>query len=135
VDFMSIGSNDLTQYTLAVDRTNSKIAHLFNDLHPAVLLLMRKTIEAGIRFGKKVSICGELAGNPEAIAILLGLGFTNFSLSPSMIPVIKKVIRSVSVRECTEFTQELWKAASAEEIRKRNREFLEKRLPVYQGLI
>ena len=135
VDFMSIGSNDLTQYTLAVDRTNSKIAHLFNDLHPAVLLLMQKTIEAGTRFGKKVSICGELAGNPEAIAILLGLGFTSFSLSPSMIPVIKKVIRSVSVRECTALTEKLRKAASAEDIRRENREFLEKRLPVYQGLI
>ncbi len=136
VDFMSIGSNDLTQYTLAVDRTNSKIAHLFNDLHPAVLLLMQRTKQAGQRFGKKVSICGELAGNPEAIAILLGLGFTNFSLSPSMIPVIKKVIRSLSVMDCTALIEKIMNtSSSALEVKTGARKFLEKHLPAYQGLI
>jgi len=135
VDFMSIGTNDLTQYTLAVDRTNSKIAHLFNDLHPAVLLLMQTTKQAGQRFDKKVSICGELAGNPEAIAILLGMGFTNFSLSPSMIPIIKKVIRSLSVKECTVFTENLLLANSAQEVKEKAIAFLEKYLPGYQGLL
>ncbi len=135
VDFMSIGSNDLTQYTLAVDRTNSKIAHLFNDLHPAVLLLMQTTKQAGRRFDKKVSICGELAGNPEAIAILLGMGFTNLSLSPSMIPIIKKVIRSLSVKECAQFTEKLLLANSAQEVKERATAFLEKFLPGYQGLM
>jgi len=135
VDFMSIGSNDLTQYTLAVDRTNSKIAHLFNDLHPAVLTLMQKTIQAGERNRNQVSICGELAGNPEAIAILIGLGFTTLSLSPSMIPIIKKVIRSLSLRDCSGLCENLLTASSAMEVRIEARKFLDQRLPAYQGLI
>jgi phosphoenolpyruvate-protein kinase (PTS system EI component) len=132
---MSIGTNDLTQYTLAVDRNNSKIAHLFNDLHPAVLLLMQKTRQAGEKYGTRVGVCGELAGNPEAIAILIGLGFTSLSMSPSMIPIIKKIIRSLSAEECIRFSEKMLAANSAKEVKRKARKFLNTRLHDYQGLI
>lgn len=107
VDFMSIGTNDLTQYTLAVDRTNQKIARLFNDMHPAVLRLMQITIINARKNGIEVSLCGEMAANPEAIPVLLGLGLRKLSISPFMIPRIKKVIRMCNISECEALVEQL----------------------------
>jgi len=123
VDFLSIGTNDLTQYTLAVDRTNQKIARLFNDMHPAVLRLMQTTIKNANYLEKEISICGELAGNPEAIAILLGLGLRKLSLSPYLIPKIKKIIRSLSVSECEKFVDKIMTLPSAKEVVTQARNF------------
>jgi len=128
VDFLSFGTNDLTQYTLAVDRTNQKIARLFNDLHPAVLRLMQMTIKNANSLNKEVSICGELAGNPEAIAVLLGLGIRKLSMSPYLIPKIKKIIRSLSISECEGLVTEVLNLPSAREVIKHTKEFYQKKI-------
>ena len=101
-DFFSIGTNDLTQYTLAVDRNNAKLAHRFSPFHPAVLKLLRKTVDAGRSAGIEVSVCGELASNPLGVYLLLGLGITALSVPPSSLPEIKKVIRSVPAADARE---------------------------------
>jgi phosphotransferase system enzyme I (PtsI) len=128
VDFLSFGTNDLTQYTLAVDRTNQKIARLFNDMHPAVLRLMQMTINNANKLNKEVSICGELAGNPEAIAILLGLGLRKLSMSPYLIPKIKKVIRSLSVSDCEGFVEKILKLSSAKEVIRHTNKFYQQKI-------
>ncbi|MFN4243859.1 MAG: phosphoenolpyruvate--protein phosphotransferase [Tepidisphaerales bacterium] len=97
VNFFSIGTNDLIQYTLAVDRTNEKVAGLFSPAHPAVLTLIRDTIRAGARNHISVSVCGEMAGEPLYTLLLLGLGLNTFSMNGPDIPEVKKVIRSTTL--------------------------------------
>ncbi len=104
-DFLSVGSNDLTQYMLAIDRDNQLIQDLYQPLHPAVLRAMKQTVDAGRRHGKPVSICGEMAGDPLAVPILLGLGFDQLSVSPSLIPDVKQTIRSLNQKDCRELAR------------------------------
>lgn len=104
-DFMSIGTNDLTQYVLAIDRSNELVGHQFNELHPAVLRLIATTIQAGLESGTPVSVCGELAAQVPAIPILVGLGLREFSASPIYLPEIKRIIRGVSAEECEPLAQ------------------------------
>jgi len=99
VDFFSIGTNDLTQYTLAVDRTNSVLTDLANGFDPAVLTLIQSVIEGAHRNGKKVGICGELGGDPLAIPLLVGMGMDELSMNPSEIPAAKQIIRQLSQKE------------------------------------
>ena len=99
VDFFSIGSNDLTQYTLAVDRGNEKIAFLYDHLHPAVMRQIKKVVDASHAHGKCTSVCGELAGDERATALLLGMGVDGFSMSPKKIQRIKKLILQTSTEE------------------------------------
>ena len=95
LSFLSIGTNDLIQYTLAIDRTDEAVVHLYDPLHPAVLKLVAGTISAGARFGMPVSVCGEMAGDPDYTLLLLGMGLRNFSMHPSNILEIKQqVLRS-----------------------------------------
>lgn len=96
VDFFSIGTNDLTQYTLAVDRTNPAVAHMADALHPAVLRLIRAVVEPAHVAGKWVGVCGELAGDPVAAPILVGLGVDELSMSAPSIPFVKQAIRAIS---------------------------------------
>jgi phosphotransferase system enzyme I (PtsP) len=96
VDFLSIGTNDLIQYILAVDRSNRKVASLYEPLHPAVLSALNSTIEAGKREGKRIAMCGEMAGDPLCALLLLGMGLEEFSMGSLYIPVVKKAIRSIS---------------------------------------
>jgi phosphotransferase system, enzyme I, PtsP len=96
VDFMSIGTNDLIQYILAVDRSNRKVASLYEPLHPAVLSALSSTIEAGKREGKRIAMCGEMAGDPLSALLLLGMGLEEFSMGSLYVPVVKKAIRSIS---------------------------------------
>jgi phosphoenolpyruvate-protein phosphotransferase len=100
VDFFSIGTNDLTQYTLAVDRTNARVAHLASPYHPAVLALIHLTIQAAHSHGKWVGVCGELAGDVLATPLLLGMGLDEFSMAPALIPSVKQVLRRSSRAEC-----------------------------------
>jgi phosphoenolpyruvate-protein phosphotransferase (PTS system enzyme I) len=95
LDFLSIGTNDLIQYTLAIDRTDDSVAHLYNPLHPAVLQLIEMTIRAGAKAGKSVSVCGEMAGDPKLTRLLLGFGLRQFSMHPAhMLAVKHQVLQS-----------------------------------------
>jgi phosphotransferase system enzyme I (PtsP) len=105
VDFLSIGTNDLIQYILAVDRSNRKVASLYEPLHPAVLAALWSTIEAGKRAGKRVGMCGEMAGDPLCVLLLLGMGLEEFSMGSLYIPVIKKAIRSITYQDAKSAAQ------------------------------
>lgn len=116
VDFFSIGTNDLCQYTLAVDRMNEAIGSLYQPLHPGVLRLIKHVIDASHEHGKFTGMCGELAGDPVATMILLGLGLDEFSMTASSIPLIKNILRSVSKAECEEVANKALTMDTAEEI-------------------
>ena len=116
VDFFSIGTNDLCQYTLAVDRMNEAIGSLYQPLHPGVLRLIKHVIDASHEQGKFTGMCGELAGDPVATMILLGLGLDEFSMTASSIPLIKNILRSVSKAECEEVANKALTMDTAEEI-------------------
>ena len=105
VKFFSIGTNDLVQYTLAVDRVNERVAHLYEPTHPAVLKLIRLTVEAGRRHGIWTGVCGEMAGNPILTPLLLGLGVDELSASPGAIPLVKDVIRHIRFSEALELAE------------------------------
>jgi phosphotransferase system, enzyme I, PtsP len=111
VDFLSIGTNDLAQYLLAVDRNNERVAGLYNFLHPAVLAAILKVVKAGRRCGKSVSICGEMAGEPTAAVLLLGMGVNHLSVTVGDLPRIKWVIRNFS----QQFASKLLNRAMREE--------------------
>ena len=116
VDFFSIGTNDLCQYTLAVDRMNESIGSLYQPLHPGVLRLIKHVIDASHEQGKFTGMCGELASDPVATMILLGLGLDEFSMTASSIPLIKKILRSVSIAECEDVANKALAMDTAEEI-------------------
>ncbi|MDI3481596.1 MAG: phosphoenolpyruvate-protein phosphotransferase system enzyme [Tepidanaerobacteraceae bacterium] len=126
VDFFSIGTNDLIQYTLAVDRMNEHISNLYEPLHPAVLRLVKNVIDASHRAGKWTGMCGEMAGDVIAAPILLGLGLDEFSMSASSIPQVKKIIRSLSYDEAKEIAERALNMESPDEIRKMVEEVIER---------
>ncbi len=116
VSFFSIGTNDLIQYSLAVDRSNEKVAYLYEPTHPAVLRLIKNIIDAGHKADIWVGMCGEMAGEPSLVILLLGLGLDEFSVSTVAIPDLKKIIRSVSFKESKEVAQKAMTLASAKEV-------------------
>ena len=116
VDFFSIGTNDLTQYTLAVDRGNEQIAHLYNPLTPAVLTLIKRVIDASHAEGKWTGMCGELAGDERAALLLLGMGLDEFSMSSISIPRIKKLIRGTTFAAAKQMADTALEMATAQEI-------------------
>jgi len=117
VDFFSLGTNDLTQYTLAVDRGNPRVAALCDFLHPAVLRLIQMVIDAGHRAGKWVGMCGEMAGDREAIPLLVGLGLDEFSMNAPAIPAAKELIRRLDARAASELAARALHTATAGEVR------------------
>lgn len=127
VNFLSIGTNDLTQYLLAVDRTNELVDNLFDEFHPAVLRTLKFIIDSGHEARVKVAMCGEMAGNPLATVMLLGLGLDEFSAVSSMLPILKKIIRSSNHKTARKFARQLLKLNSTEEIKKSIKEHLKTR--------
>jgi len=116
-DFMSIGTNDLIQYTMAVDRENPKVAHLYDCYNPAVLRLIAQTIEAGKKTGTEVSMCGEMAGDPAAVFLLAGMGLRSFSMAPTLITQVKEFIRKVSITDAESLAKAAFELSSAHDIR------------------
>lgn len=129
VDFFSIGTNDLIQYTLAIDRVNEHVAYLYNPLHPAVIRLIKNVVEAAHSNGIEVVMCGEMAGEPLYLPILLGLGIDKLSMNPLCILKIKKILRSMTHYESLEFIKVIDQFKTAIEIENFMRQEMRKRLP------
>ena len=117
VDFFSIGTNDLVQYTLAVDRINPQVSGLYNHFHPAVLQLIQRTIKAGCDNGKWVGMCGEMASDPYAAVLLMAMGISELSMSAPSIPRVKEKIRSVSLKEAKEHLAKVMELETGAEVR------------------
>lgn len=126
VDFLSVGSNDLTQYLLAVDRNNTRVANLYNGLHPAMLKALLQVVEGGHKESKHVSICGELAGDPVAVLLLVAMGFDSLSMSAARLLRVKWVIRSFTTQQCQELLQEVLAMEDPIKIRKTMENVLKK---------
>ncbi|MDR0823400.1 MAG: phosphoenolpyruvate--protein phosphotransferase [Endomicrobium sp.] len=118
LDFVSIGTNDLIQYTLAVDRVNETVAELYEPLHPAILRLLKKIIDDAHRAGIKAAMCGEMAGDPKYASILLGFGLDEFSVSSAQAPKIKRAIRNIKMSSAKLLSQEILKIDDIKEIEK-----------------
>jgi phosphotransferase system enzyme I (PtsI) len=129
VDFLSIGTNDLTQYTLAVDRSNKDVVGLYNPADPAVLKLIALTIAAADRKSIPVNLCGQMSGNPSYAMLLLGMGLRQFSVTPSAMPEIKNVCRRVTIEQCQAVARRVMTMENARDIKSYLKEELKKRLP------
>ncbi len=116
LDFVSIGTNDLIQYYLAVDRSNEFVSYLYKPLHPSVLRLIRFVIQAAVKAGKDVTVCGEMAADPLSALVLLGFGLRKFSMNPIFIPRVKKALRSIDIKTVERVVDEAVKLRSSQEI-------------------
>jgi len=116
VDFLSIGTNDLAQYTLAVDRSNEYVADLYQSSDPAVLRLIKRTVEIAEESHTPLSVCGEMSSNPGRALLLLGMGVRNLSVPPSSLPRVKKAIRSVSISQCQQIARRVMKLEAARDV-------------------
>ena len=116
-DFFAIGTNDLSMYTLAVDRGDADVAHLYDPLHPAVLRLVQFATEAALRMRMPVSVCGEMGGNPKLMPLLLGLGLRSFSMNASSVPRVKQAVRACNMDECARFARSVMEQSDPVRIR------------------
>lgn len=116
-DFLSLGTNDLSQYALAVDRNNARVASLYQPLHPGLLALVRAALQGADAAGTPISLCGEMAGDPEATLLLLGMGLRSFSMSPYHLPVVKKLIGVIDLGHAREVAREAFALGSTTEVR------------------
>ncbi len=116
LDFISIGTNDLIQYTLAIDRTDDRLSHLYNSLHPAILKLINLTIKAGRKYNKEVSICGEMAGDSKLTRLLLGMGLKHFSMHPSRILTVKKQVLNSNIQKLKPLSAKILKTKESNNI-------------------
>ncbi len=135
VAFMSIGSNDLIQYAMAADRGNDLVSYLFQPAHPAILRLVKITVDAAAANGVPVGICGEMAGDPVLAPLLIGLGITDLSMVASSIPLVKTVVRSISMTEARTLAGEALKSRSGKDVQQNCREWLQHRVPDVYELI
>jgi phosphocarrier protein FPr len=117
VDFFSIGTNDLVQYTMAAERGNAAVAELADGLHPSVLRLIRVVVDAATKEGKWVGVCGELASDPQAVPVLVGLGVTELSANAPAVPAVKQAVRSVDRGGAGALVDEALQLSSAAEVR------------------
>ena len=129
VDFLSIGTNDLTQYTLAVDRSNKDVVALYNPADPAVLKLIAMSIDAAARKSLPINMCGQMSGSPTYVMLLLGMGLRSFSVTPSAIPEVKHVCRHVTIEQCAAVAQRVLAMENARDIKNYLNGELKKRVP------
>ncbi len=128
-DFLSIGTNDLIQYLLAVDRGNNLVAPMYQEFNPAVVRTLKNIIDAGHKHGKWVGMCGEMAGNPLATMLLLGLGLNEFSVAPTILPEIKKIIRSIKYKDAKKIADKVLTLPTEVEIKDYLASVLKEKLP------
>ncbi len=131
VDFFSVGTNDLIQYSLAIDRINEQVAYLYEPLHPAVLRMLRTVVSAAHNEGIWVSMCGEMAGDPLYSLLLVGLGFDELSMTPASIPLVKRMIRSITYRQAADLAHQLFGCVTAQEVEQLLRHEMRSRFPEY----
>jgi phosphotransferase system enzyme I (PtsI) len=129
VNFFSVGTNDLIQYTLAIDRQNEHVAYMYEPLDPAVLRLLHRVSDAAHQSKITLAMCGEMAGDPIYAAILLGMGFQNLSMNVAAIPWVKKVVRSVRMQDAVELASLVMRQPTAALARKTAEKFIEERFP------
>ena len=129
VQFFSIGTNDLIQYTLAVDRLNEKIAHLYEPTHPAIVRLIHKTVEAARAQKVWVSVCGEMAGDPALVPLLIGLGVDELSAAPPLLAQLKYLIRRLKLSDTRELAAFALNCESATEILARSQAMAQRAAP------
>jgi phosphotransferase system enzyme I (PtsP) len=118
VDYVSIGTNDLIQYTLAADRNNPRVRQYYDPHHPAVLHSIKRVADAANKAGKKVSVCGEMAADPLNALLLMGMGIREFSLSAPSIPVVKQAIRAHGLEECSKLARKALVCRSSVDVRR-----------------
>jgi len=118
VDYVSIGTNDLIQYTLAADRNNARVRQYYDPLHPAILHSIKRVADAAAKAGKKASVCGEMAADPLNALILAGMGIREFSLSAPSIPIVKQAIRSHSIETCRKLARSVLACRSSADIQR-----------------
>jgi len=131
VDFFSIGTNDLIQYSLAIDRVNEHVGYLYRPCHPAVLRLIRYVVEAGHRAGIKVAMCGEMAGDPFCTMLLLGLELDGLSMTPLAIPLVKRIIREATMEEAKKLVNHVMGFDRTDQIEEYIKDYMRRRFPDY----
>jgi phosphotransferase system enzyme I (PtsI) len=129
-DFFSVGTNDLIQYMLAIDRGNDRIAHLYEPAHPAVLRTLKRIVEDAHRLDVPVSVCGEMAGDPIYAPLLLGLGVDSLSMAPPSIPAVKFLVRAMTMADARSLAAEALAMTSAKEIYATCQKFAQKRVAI-----
>ncbi len=134
VDFFSIGTNDLIQYCLAIDRNNDKVNYLYKPSHPAVIRMINRVIKSANENGIDVSMCGEMAGNPKFTTLLLGMGLRKFSMNAASIPLVKAVLRSVKISDCEQLVERVLSMESASQIERHIIAMNHKLIPDYERL-
>jgi phosphotransferase system enzyme I (PtsI) len=128
-DFLSIGTNDLIQYSLAIDRVNEHVGYLYHPLHPAILRMIRFVVDAAHAASKRVGMCGEMAGEPMFALVLLGLGLDELSMNSTAIPVVKSVLRGTALQAARELAEHALALATAQEIETLVQEHMSSRYP------
>jgi phosphotransferase system enzyme I (PtsI) len=129
VDFFSIGTNDLIQYTLAIDRINEHVSYLYEPLHPAILRIIRTVVQTAHRAEIPIAICGEMAAEPAYVLILLGMGLDEFSMNPVSIPKVKRMLRMSKCEEALALAETVFQLSTASEIERYVRSWMAKRFP------
>ena len=135
VDFFNIGTNDLIQYGLAIDRINEHVAYMYQPFHPAILRMIQQVVNAARNAGINVSLCGEMAGDPLCVPILLSIGINELSMNARTIPVIKKIIRSISIEETRADFKNVIELSTAEEVREYIFDRMKTKIPISPSLV
>lgn len=134
VDFFSIGTNDLLQYTMAIDRSNERVAYLYRPSHPAILELIRQVVAAARKHNIFVSVCGQMAADPFLVPLLLGLGVNELSVPPAAVPIIRRTIRSLAMSEAEEMTRQALLCSNASDSLELSSQLLKKSAPEIAGM-